>query len=237
MGINPYNRLKCDKDSSPDYPISYRQHGEPKDGTESNNKSPNFNIANPIIILVWNYRGCAREDFRVALKDLIATHKPNIIMLTETRIDHYLLLLKTHKHIKISPPFRMKEICSDMNGTGKEANEVIHGRVIRARARRLKHKIKDWQKEGLGFEAIVFSRFFLSNGERVLPLNIRFTSLDPHRFSIRVLELKNPQQRLFIKGGNLGKVIMSTDGDFVGIRRQKQSKIRLWKSTNRICTY
>lgn len=44
-----------------------------------------MNMANPIIILIWNCRGNAGEDFRVALKDLIATHKPKVIVLTETR--------------------------------------------------------------------------------------------------------------------------------------------------------
>lgn len=37
-----------------------------------------INMANYIVILIWNCRGSARDDFRVELKDLIATHKPNI---------------------------------------------------------------------------------------------------------------------------------------------------------------
>lgn len=43
-------------------------------------------MANSMFILTWKCMGRAGEDFKVALKYLIVTHKPNIVVLTKTRI-------------------------------------------------------------------------------------------------------------------------------------------------------
>lgn len=50
------------------------------------NYYPSHSIMKPLNILAWNVRGAASSEFRRAFMDLIGRHKPNVVLLTETRV-------------------------------------------------------------------------------------------------------------------------------------------------------
>lgn len=67
-----------------------------------------YPIMNPISILAWNVRGAGNAEFRRAFFDLIARYKPNVVLLTETRVggDRATAIINSlgfHRHYKVDP--------------------------------------------------------------------------------------------------------------------------------------
>lgn len=55
--------------------------------------TPNpWNLSSPpiprdvMILLIWNCRGAASTDFFITFKDLVAFHKPQLVILSETKL-------------------------------------------------------------------------------------------------------------------------------------------------------
>lgn len=63
-----------------DYP------SDDSDESTAQNYPSTYPIMKPLNILAWNVRGCGVAQFRRAFMELIGRHKPNIVLLTETRV-------------------------------------------------------------------------------------------------------------------------------------------------------
>lgn len=56
------------------------------DESTTHNYCSSYPIMKPINILAWNVRGAANSQFRRAFRELVDRHKPNVVLLTETRV-------------------------------------------------------------------------------------------------------------------------------------------------------
>ena len=55
-------------------------------GWDTNRLAHGFNFYISITILSWNCRGAGNEDFRNSFTELIRVHKPDLVILIETKV-------------------------------------------------------------------------------------------------------------------------------------------------------
>lgn len=113
------NRNEYDSDSS--------------DESTGQNYPSYFSSMKPLHILAWNVRGAASSDFRRAFMELMGKHKPNVVLLTETRIggDRATSIINSlgfSHHCKVDPMGYVWGLCLLWNGDDIKMH--IHGQTF-----------------------------------------------------------------------------------------------------------
>lgn len=128
ISCDPFSNWESDL-----HPSKTGYDSELSDESTRQNFSSFMTSMKPLNILAWNVRGAGSSDFRRAFMDLLAKHKPNVVLLTETRVggDRATSIINslgfTH-HCKVDPMGYAGGLWLLWNGA--DINMHIHGQTF-----------------------------------------------------------------------------------------------------------